>query len=52
MNKKDYETPVAMVIELKVESHLLTESETINQGGNNTGNGDSRRDLWEEDEED
>lgn len=47
MKKKDYETPVAMVIELKIESLL----NTISEGGSNPGNGDSRRYLWDEEEE-
>lgn len=47
MKKKDYETPVAMVIELKIESLL----NTVSQGGNNDGNGDSRRYLWDDEEE-
>jgi len=49
MNKKDYETPLTMVIELKIESLL----NTISQGGNDTPS-DSRSGWWddENDEED
>ena len=48
MNKKDYETPVTMVIELKIESLL-----TISQGGDDAPS-DSRSSWWgdEDDEED